>query len=723
MSSAPAAHAPSRHPARDLVGWFLRIFAGALGVSLALAALVLLLAAPARASEFAAAAAITPARAEGMKPADAGRGTLILRGEGTSQPAVLLHTDVSVRITGPIARARVVQRFTNPGDRWREGIYVFPLPDNAAVDRLRLVVGERVVEGEIREREAARKEYEAARAAGQRSALVEQERPNLFTTNVANIGPGQTVVVEIEYQQTLAYERRDGMGRYRLRFPLVAGPRYIPGEPTGPAGHGWARNTDQVPDASRITPPVRHPRAGAINPVSLRIELDAGMTVHEVDSAYHMVRVDAPTASRRVVELAGGDVPADRDFELSWTVAGGNGPQVSLFTEQGDAGAHALLMLVPPMLAGRTQALPREVTFVIDTSGSMEGTSIVQAREALALAVARLAPGDRFNLIEFNDRPTPLFPSAQAADEANVAKALAWVRRLRAQGGTEMAAALDLALDGRSDGARVRQVIFLTDGMVGNEGALFELIKGRLGDARLFTVGIGSAPNAHFMRKAAEAGRGSYTYIGKVEEVRARMSELFARLESPVLKNVTVAWQGAGAVDASPAQLPDLYLGEPVLVSAALERPVGNVVVSGTRDGVRWESVLDLAEASRGRGLGVLWARRRIEALMDSLHDGADAETVRRDVVALALDHHLVSRYTSLVAVDRSPARPADKPLESSAVPVNLPAGMDHAAVFGELPAGATDARWNLLVGSFALVCAALLWGASRARIPFRPEA
>ena len=719
MHPAHAAHPTARHPARDLLGWFLRIFAGALGISLALAALVLLLAAPARADEPAAA----PLRA-----ADAGQGTLLLRGDGASRrPAPLLHTDVTIRVSGPIARARVVQRFRNPGETWAEGIYVFPLPDNAAVDRLRLTIGARVVEGEIREREAARKQYEAARAAGARSALVEQERPNLFTTSVANIGPGETVVVEIEYQHTLAYERRDGEGQYRLRFPLVAGPRYIPGQPVGERGRGWARDTDQVPDASRITPPVRHPNAGPINPVALRVELDAGVPIAALASAYHAVRTDAPSDTRRTVELAGGPVPADRDFELTWVVAGGAAPQVALFTEQGDTGAHALLMLVPPAPSALAKSLPREVVFVIDTSGSMEGTSIVQAREALLLALRRLAPGDRFNIIEFNSAASALFEAARPAAPDNVGAALDWVRRLRARGGTEMQAALELALDGAEEAARVRQVVFLTDGAVGNEDALFALVQRRLGDSRLFTVGIGSAPNGHFMRKAAQAGRGSYTYVGKLEEVQEKMSALFTRLEAPVLKEVSVAWRGAGEVEGWPRKLPDLYLGEPIVVAAALARATGSVVVSGTRGGVRWESDLALGEASRGHGLGALCARHKIEALLDSVHEGAAEHEVRRAVAAVALEHHLVSKYTSLVAVDKTPARPAGEPLDSTAMPTNLPAGWNHEAVFGELPSGATDARWNLLMGALALIAAALLWGTTRrarspARSPFYQE-
>lgn len=642
-----------------------------------------------------------------MKPAEAGQGTLLLqsmiRGERLAVP--VLDTDVQIRIAGPVARARVRQTFRNPHDDWQEGIYVFPLPENAAVDHLKMRIGERVVEGEIQEKAAARATFEQARQAGRRTALVEQERPNIFTTRVANIAPRGEVTVEIEYQQTLRWDA----GGYRLRFPMVVGPRYIPGQPDGAAGEGWAGNTDQVPDASRITPPVPRPREGTapLNPVRLAVELDSGVPLAAIDSPYHPVSVTRSDDRHARIELAAGTTPANRDFELTWTLAAQGEPRAAMLVERGRDRLHGLLMVVPPAAGADTRQLPRETIFVIDTSGSMEGQSIRQAREALALAVARLKPLDRFNIVEFNSAAHALFPEAVAATPDNLRKAAAFVRGLRATGGTEMAAALNLALNGREDPHRVRQVIFLTDGAVGNENALFRLIQQKLGDSRLFTVGIGSAPNSWFMTKAAAAGRGTFTYIGKVEEVKDKMSALFAKLESPVLKGVQVAWPAG--VEAWPRRLPDLYLGEPLMVSVAFAKPVERVEVSGFRGDTLWSETVAAAPAPAGSGLGVLWAREKIQSLLDGLREGQPEEDVKPQVVAVALAHHLVSKYTSLVAVDKTPARPVDAPLAGGAMPANLPEGWDHAAVFGELPQGATDSRWHLLLGGIALTVAALL--------------
>ncbi|WP_341646942.1 marine proteobacterial sortase target protein [Thauera sp. SDU_THAU2] len=682
------------HDLLEIAALAARIFLVGLLVAFALAVLTLLFAAPSYAGE-----------------GDTGQGTLIIRlpdGNGVALPA--LDTEVAIRVNGPLARTRVVQTFHNASDGWQEGEYLFPLPENAAVDRLRMVIGEHVVEGEIRERAAARAEFEQARASGRRTALVEQQRPNLFTTRVANIAPGARISVEIEYQQTLEWRMNEDGGHYGLRFPMVAAPRYLPLPTTA----------EEIADAQHITAPVRHPAAGpAINPVRMRVELDAGMPLSALRSPSHALRVDAPHANRRVVEFADGAAPAERDFVLEWTLAAGQAPRVALFAERGQDVDHALLMLMPPRLPSDGRPLAREVVFVIDTSGSMAGASIAQARAALALALRRLRPEDRFNVIEFNSATRALFDAARPASADNVEHAARWVRKLDATGGTEMAPALAAALGGGADPERVRQVIFLTDGAVGNEETLFRLIEQRLGDARLFPVGIGSAPNGHFMRKAAAAGRGSFTYIGRLDEVQERMSALFERLEAPMLKDIELAWPDGAQADYWPRKVPDLYAGEPLAVAVALRRASGTLKVGGRGPQAAWNTEVDLGRAAPGSGLGALWARHKIDALLDLLRSGTPEDEVRPQIVELALAHRLVSRYTSLVAVDKTPVRPAAAPLQGGRLPLNLPAGWQYEKVFGQLPTGATDARMHLLGGTLTLALGALLFALTRRRNAF----
>jgi len=675
----------------ELVAKVVLAFAIGLATSIALAGVVLLLAHDAQAAK------LVP-----MKPQEVQQGTLLLKSEGSTLAVPAVATEAEIKVSGIVARAVVKQTYRNPYDAWFEGVYVFPLPENAAVDHLRMKVGDRIIEGDIKERQAARAQYEQAKSSGQRAALVEQERPNIFTTSVANIPPRGEIVVEIEYQQTLKYDS----GSFSLRFPMVVGPRYIPGAPAEGqgAGTGWAKNTDQVPDAARITPPVLDPAKHApTNPVRLKVVLDAGVPLARVDSPYHAI-TQRDADGGRIVELAEGSVPANKDFELKWTPAAGHAPQAALFTEKRGDKHYALLMVMPPAKEVAAALLPREVVFVIDTSGSMSGSSIAQARDALELAIARLSEQDSFNVVEFNSYAKALYADARPASAANRESAIRWVRKLQAQGGTEMALALNLALNGRENPGRVRQVIFLTDGAVGNEDNLFKLIKDKLGDSRLFTVGIGSAPNSHFMGKAAQTGRGTFTYIGKIEEVKEKMGQLFAKLESPVLKGIDIAWPGT--VDAWPKRVPDLYLGEPIVVSAALDQADGEIRLSGLRGDMPWRATLPLASAREGRGMGVLWAREKIASLIDSQHEGAKEEEVRDAVVDIALAHHLVSKYTSLVAVDKTPVRPKEDALQSGAIPTNLPEGWEYGKVFGELPQGATDSLWNLLAGLLALLLA-----------------
>ena len=631
----------------------------------------------------------------GASPAYGTEGGLILRADGRAAVAApLLSTEVHIRVAGPVARTRVVQTFRNPESDWYEGVYVFPLPENGAVDRLRLRVGQRLIEGEIKERGAARAAYGEARAAGQRAALLDQERPNIFTTQVANIGPQEAVIVELEYQQVLRY---DG-GRFSLRFPMVVGPRYVPAGPM------------LVADAGRITPPVMRPGTenGRTNPVSIRVALDAGVPLAAVESPYHRVHVEAPAPERREITLADGAVPADRDFELAWAPRALAAPQAAWFSEEKDGRHYGVLMVLPPA-AGPAARLAREVVFVLDTSGSMSGASIRQAKEALLLALERLQPEDRFEVIEFNSTAQALFGEARDASRENVRRAARWVASLEARGGTEMAAALRLALNGKEETDRVRQVVFLTDGAVGNEEALFRLLRERLGDSRLFTVGIGSAPNSHFMTQAARLGRGTFTYIGRIEEVGAKMGELFAKLEAPVLKGLEVHWPQGVQVEAWPARLPDLYAGEPLVVAVALDRLQGEVRLAGERDGRHWETYIPLARNAPAQGMGGLWAREKIAALMASLRDGAPEAEVRARVIEVASAHRLVTKYTSFVAVDKTPARPADESLKTAAVPTLLPAGWEYDKVFGELPQGSTGSRFAIVLGVGLLLLGTLL--------------
>ncbi|WP_439395304.1 marine proteobacterial sortase target protein [Bradyrhizobium sp. PMVTL-01] len=626
-----------------------------------------------------------------LQPGEAKSGSLLLKEDGAYTEAIRLGTDVDITVSGPTLRARVTQVFRNPTRDWVEATYVYPLATDGAVDTLKIVVGDRVIVGDIKERQQARVIYEQARSAGQKAALTEQERPNIFTNSIANIGPGETVLVQIEYQEPVHQSGNE----YSLRLPLVVAPRYNPAPIVQSVdfredGSGWgATNSDPVPDRDRISPTVLDPARNApVNPTSITVRLKAGFALGEVKSHHHNVKTESPDDATRIITLADGTVPADRDFELTWKPAAEKAPSVGLFREHVGDADYLLAFVTPPSAEQAVQKpLPREVVFVIDNSGSMGGTSIVQAKASLLYALGRLQPNDRFNVIRFDDTMDVLFAASVPADAAHVGEATSFVGALQARGGTEMVPAMRAALtDKLADSNMVRQVVFLTDGAIGNEQKLFETITAMRGRSRVFMVGIGSAPNTHLMTRAAELGRGAFTHIGSVEQVEERMRGLFAKLENPAMTSLTAKFSDAGA-DITPAIIPDVYRDEPLVLAARLDKLAGSLEIKGRVGDRPWSVTLPLQNAAEGKGLSKLWARRKIgDAEVARTLREMTPEVSDKAILALAIDHQIVTRLTSLVAVDKTPSRPEGEPLKLSELPINLPAGWDFEKVFGERP-------------------------------------
>lgn len=678
-------------------------------------------------------------------------GALLLRSaeKGKYIEAPLVASDMDIKITGIVARTVITQRFRNPAKGWVEGKYVFPLPDNAAVDTLKMMIGERFIEGRLKERREAKIIYEKAKAAGKKAALVEQERPNMFTNSVANIGPGETVVVQLEYQ----HEVRQSNGEYRMRVPLVAAPRYLAKPVMHLAAHqtgqGRVSVEDPVPDADRISPPVLHPSGGKRNPVSMSIHLEPGFALGRIASPHHKIAVQRQGTTAALIGFENGEEWADRDFELIWRASPGPVPDAALFYEKVNGDSYLLAMINPPEMNTDRPVKPRDVVFVIDNSGSMSGQSMRQAKQGLLYALSRLKPRDRFNIIRFDDTMDQLFSTAVAANAANLAAGGGFVGALEANGGTEMLSALQAALmdETPDDTSRLRQVIFLTDGAIGNESQLFQAIQAGLGRSRIFTIGIGSAPNSFFMSRAAVYGRGSFTHIGQASQVQARMAELTRKLEQPAMTDLKAAWPPGSTPESWPNPLPDLYAGEPIVLSARMDALQGQILLTGDRDGQPWSLRLDVSQARQGQGIARLWARRKIMALEGLRSQSVDRKAHDTRVLDVALKYSLVSRLTSLVAVEVSPSRPQGAELTSTDVLLNLPQGWNFEKVFGgglpspdadfspaslrqaalikatgtkpvlanarakgmALPAGATKADMQILMGLISLIMAGLL--------------
>ncbi|WP_434925905.1 marine proteobacterial sortase target protein [Shewanella sp. HL-SH2] len=633
-----------------------------------------------------------------------------------------LGTQVEMTVSGLVNRVTVKQIFNNVEDSWIHAKYVFPLPENSAVDGMSLLIGDRIIEGVIKPKQQAKQQFEQAKKQGKQASLVSQQRTNVFTTQLANIGPLQQVTVEITYLQTISYQ--DGL--FSLRFPLVVAPRYRP---------NFQRST--FSETKELISPMLEPlnvqrntegqNASASHKVSIDIDIDGGFDITELNSPYHDIQQNQN--GRKTNVSLQGKVPLDRDFVLQWQTSVGDEVAATVFfqtgkTYQDKANAdvnldqpkdiYAMAMLFPPTLTLKAQQqISRELILVIDTSGSMAGESIIQAKQALNIALTGLKPTDSFNIIEFNSDVSALFSDAKPANSLYLEQAKRFIGSLNADGGTEMAPALDRALTSsiNAKAGSLRQVIFMTDGAVSNEAQLFEQISYQLQDSRLFTVGIGSAPNSHFMTRAARVGRGTFTYIGKLEEVEQKISQLLTKINQPVLTDVELYNLDGSVPDYWPAQIDDVYQSDPVTVSFKMPaEQLQPVIISGHINGQYWQQQLDFNQGRAAVGIDLLWANTQITALELS-QSHANRQKVAKQVEGLAMQYHLVSSQTSLLAVDVTPVNPYHSDKSEHQLSTLLPAGWQaSASQQGVLPQTATASRLWLLIG-MSLLALTLLYG------------
>ncbi len=635
---------------------------------------------------------------------DVGSGELLQRTAEGYLPLPVVDLAVEIEVTGVMVRGEVTQRFVNPTDERIEVLYVFPLPDGAAVHGMEMRIGERRIVAEVRPKPEAKKVYEEAKAAGRKTALVDKVRGDLFTTRAANINPGETVTVVLRYTEEAEWFE----DRFRLRFPLTYTRRFTP--PTaidGPAAGPFPETTGPaVPAASQVSrrpPPAYH----GFPTATLRLRLDGGLELEQVDSPTHRLAVSGSGTTFLVTTPPGG-IPADRDLWIAWRPVRGDEIRSATWLEERDDGSFALTMVVPPAADdSRTVGLPTETLFVVDVSGSMRGPSIGKAREALHAALIRLRPDDRFNMIRFNQEFSRFADESVRADPANVSRARAWVAGLEAGGGTMIYPALEQALSlmAASPASAVKRIVFLTDGAVGNEQELLAAIARDLGDARLHTLAIGHAPNAYLMRKMAHHGRGLCEFIPVVDDADNRIDRFLTRLDRPVLADVVVTWDGAEPEELFPRRIPDLHAGQPLFVSMKLPRgeAPGGVAVGGwTRDGWVEGSSRIRTPRVEGSGVALRWAQRKVESLMDGLREGDDPERVRQEVTDVGMRFGLVTRYTSLVAVEQR--RTA------------VDASGESLRVSAALPLGGTDRRLRAWTGLALALSGLACWILGRPR-------
>ncbi len=597
----------------------------------------------------------------------------------------LKHTDVNAEISGQLARVTLTQEFHNPLQEKIEAVYVFPLPQNAAVDDMTMIVGDRTVKGKIERREEARAIYEAAREAGHVAGLLDQERPNIFTQSVANITPGATVKVTISYVETLKYED----GTYEFVFPMVVGPRYIPGQPVGTQGGGWAPDTSQVPDASRITPPVTPEGTRAGHDISIDVSLDAGVPIDSLISTLHEVDIERPDNHRALVRLKDRETIPNKDFILKFDVAGKK-VEDAVLTHRGQQGGFFTMILQPPERVTAAEVTPKELVFVLDTSGSMMGFPIEKAKETMKLALDSLYPQDTFNLITFSGDTHILFPQPVPVTRENLRKAQAFLASRQGSGGTEMMKAIRAALDPSDKQDHIRIVCFITDGYVGNDFEIIDEVK-KHPNARVFSFGIGQSTNRFLLDNMARHGRGEVEYVTLSDDGSAAAKRFRERVRNPLLTDISIDWGGLPVADIYPQNIPDLFSARPLVITGRY--------TSGTRNSIRLRGKMagqdfvrvipvDLPDSQPQHDvLATLWARARIDDLMsqdyNGLQQGAMKPDLREAITNLGLEFRLMTQFTSFVAVEEMTVTEGGKPRRVD-VPVEMPEGVSYEGVFGK---------------------------------------
>jgi len=561
---------------------------------------------------------------------------------------VALPVDITanIEVNGLVAYAQITQVFINPYNMALEGKYQFPLPENAAIKHLKVKVADQEIIGQIMEKQAAKALYNRAKKQGKKASLVQQQRPNLFTNNIANIPAQSTVVVTLEFIMPVTFSQNN----VNLKLPLAMTPRYQ---------SAYYRKSPAQQN-TEFMPPIA--KALADSQASINIELNAGASVAAINSNSHNIKTQALTSdqSSYLITLSQAQAEANSDFELNWQLQPSQKPQVSSFTEQVAGEYFTLLTFFPPQV-DQAASLARDIIFIVDTSGSMQGNSISQAKASLQQAILQLNPTDSFNIIAFNNTVDLLFPVTNMASAQNIRQAQQFIQQLQADGGTQMYRPLSQALvmtkNSQQTAKAIRQVVFITDGAVANEFELMQLLDGAQRNYRLFTVGIGAAPNGYFMKKAAQFGRGSYVFIQNSAELQTQMSALMTKINHPTLTNIELMFdsQVHQQIDVYPKRIPDLYLGEPMQVTVKSALPITSVQMTADSATQPWYQQVIIDDRQSSQGISTLWARRKIEGLLDSLVTGASQAQVKPQVIATSITHQILSPYTSFIAVEKQP--------------------------------------------------------------------
>ncbi|MFN6559042.1 MAG: VIT domain-containing protein [Nostoc sp. ChiSLP01] len=594
----------------------------------------------------------------------------------------LKHTEVLAKVAGNLSRVEVIQSFENPFTQPLEAVYIFPLPDEAAVDDMEIKIGARTIKGNIKKREEAQQIYEKAKQEGRTAGLLEQERDNIFTQSLANIKPGEQIDVTICYTESLKFEA----GNYEFVFPMVVGPRYIPGTTIDNSG-----DTDRVPDASRITPPVVPEGMRSRHDINVTVEIDAGLPISQVRSPSHQLKIESSGQIVRI-QLTGEDTIPNKDLILRYQVSGKE-TQSTVLTQADDRGGHFAIYLIPALEYSTDEIVPKDVVFLVDTSGSQSGDPLKKCQELMRQFINGLNPNDTFTILDFSDRVRELSKKPLPNTAENRTKAIAYINNLRASGGTEMLSGIRKAINFPTPAGRLRSVVLLTDGYIGNENEILAEVQKHLQPAnRLYSFGAGSSVNRFLLNRIAEIGRGISRIIRHDEPTKEVAEKFYKQINNPVLTNIQISWQGdTESPVIYPKIAPDLFSEQPlVLFGRKQDKASGNLQIYGiAAGGKHYEKTFHLTFEETGNpAVAQLWGRACIKDLMNQMVSYETKAGVEA-VTQTALTYQLLSQYTAFVAVSDDVRVEPGSEYVSMQMPVEMPEAVSYEGVFGSPPAGA----------------------------------
>ncbi|MGD1704648.1 VIT domain-containing protein [Dapis sp. BLCC M229] len=589
----------------------------------------------------------------------------------------LKHTEVKAKIAGNLSRVEVTQKFENPFTEPLEATYVFPLPDEAAVDEMEIKIGDRLIKGNIKKREEAKQIYQKAKREGRTAGLLEQQRDNIFTQSLANIKPGEQIDVIIRYTDSLKFEGGD----YEFVFPMVVGPRYIPGTPLDGSG-----DTDQVPDASQITPPIVPPATRSGHDIGVTVEIDAGMPIFQVHSISHQIQ-KSERGEIVTVKLGNEDTIPNKDLILRYQVASNN-TKATVLTQADERGGHFALYLIPALRYRSDEIVPKDVVFLMDTSGSQRGDPLLKCQELMRRFIHRLNPNDTFTIIDFSNTAQKLSETPLSNTPRNIATAINYINRLNARGGTEMLNGIREVLNFPSPSAgRLRSIVMLTDGYIGNEKAVLAEVQDKLQPGnRLYSFGVGSSVNRYLINRLAEIGRGIARVVRQDEPTEEVAEKFFQQINNPVLTQIEINWHGKGdAPEVYPVAIPDLFAEQPLVLFGRKQDVVaGELQVNGIAAGGEiYQQTFPINFAEGGNvAVAQLWGRQKIKHLTNQMFDYEKKSMVSK-VTETALSYQLLSEYTAFVAVSEEVrVEPGGKSI-SMEVPLEMAEGVSYEGIFG----------------------------------------